>query len=70
MALFALVFALEIRPMITFARWRKARARGASAAVGSGAGLSGLIAVNDAETAIVVVIPFVAALMARGAWLF
>jgi putative membrane protein len=70
MALFALVFALEIRPMLTFARWRKARARGASPALGGGAALSGLIAVNDAETAIVVVIPFAAALMARGAWLF
>ena len=36
----------------------------------SDANLPLLIAVNDAEVALVVVIPFVAALMARGAWLF
>jgi putative membrane protein len=70
MTLFLLVFVLEIRPMITFARWRKARARGGSPVPVSGASLSGLIAVNDAETALVILIPFVAALMARGAWLF
>ena len=70
MALFLLVFVLEIRPMVTFARWRKARARNTSPVSASGASLSGLIAVNDAETAIVVLIPFFAALMARGAWLF
>lgn len=68
MALFGLVLALEILPMITFIRWRMARAR-ATAPV-AGANLALLIVVNDAETAIVVVIPFVAALMARGAWLF
>jgi putative membrane protein len=70
MALFLLVFVLEIRPMVTFARWRKARNRNASPVSASGASLSRLIAVNDAETVIVVVIPFAAALMARGAWLF
>jgi putative membrane protein len=70
MALFLLVFVLEIRPMVTFARWRKARARNAPTSPAAGAALSGLIAVNDAETTLVILIPFVAALMARGAWLF
>ncbi len=68
MALFGLVFALEIRPMVTFIRWRAARSRGGSPA--AGANLDGLIGINDAETALVLLIPFAAALMARGAWLF
>jgi putative membrane protein len=68
MALFASVFALEMLPMTTFMRWRGARSRGSAPAVG--AHLSLLITVNDVELAIVIVIPFVAALMARGAWLF
>lgn len=68
MALFGLVLALEIRPMLTFSRWRAARSRGA-APVGE-ANLGALIALNDAEVVIVVLIPFVAALMARAAWLF
>jgi len=69
MALFLLVFVLEVRPMLTFAKWRKARARGDSPAA-SASDLPSLIATNDAETALVVLIPFLAALMARGAWLF
>ena len=68
MALFALVFVLEIRPMLAFIRWRASRKRGTAPAVGDD--LGALIALNDAEVAIVVLIPFVAALMARGAWLF
>ena len=67
MSLFALVLLLEILPMVTFLRWRLAAARSAAPAA---AKLSTLIALNDAETALVCVIPFVAALMARGAWLF
>jgi putative membrane protein len=70
MALFALVLLLEILPMVTFLRWRIAAARKTPPADGGGPGLSTLIALNDAETALVCVIPFVAALMARGAWLF
>jgi uncharacterized membrane protein len=62
------VLALEIRPMLTFIRWRAARSRGATAATESD--LAVLIGLNDAEVMIVVLIPFVAALMARGAWLF
>ena len=67
MALFAAVLALEIRPMVTFLRWRFA-ARGGTTP--PPANLGTLIALNDAEVAIVCVIPFAAALMARGAWLF
>jgi putative membrane protein len=67
MGLFAMVLALEITPMVTFIRWRVARARGAAPRVGN---LDTLIALNDAEVAIVLLIPFAAALMARGAWLF
>ena len=68
MALFALVFALEIRPMVTFARWRAVKRRGGTPLADRG--IDALIRVNDAEAAIVVIIPFIAALMARGAWLF
>jgi putative membrane protein len=68
MALFGLVFALEIFPMITFIRWRIARSRGGTPA--AAANLTLLIALNDTELAIVLLIPFAAALMARGAWLF
>lgn len=68
MGLFALVFALEIRPMMTFMRWRKERARGKVPAIGPK--LDALLALNDAEAVLVVVIPFVAVPMARGAWLF
>jgi len=68
MGLFALVFVLEIRPMTTFIRWRVARGRGTAPDVG--ATPASLIPLNDAEVAIVALIPFVAALMARGAWLF
>ena len=68
MGLFVLVLALEVLPMVTFIRWRIARAKGglsiAAATVGP------LIRLNDLEVVIVVLIPFVAALMSRGAWLF
>jgi hypothetical protein len=56
------------RPMWRFMRWRSARRRSATSV--PIAALTALIALNDAEVAIVVVIPFAAALMARGAWLF
>ncbi len=68
MGLFLLVFALEILPMVTFVRWRLIRARGGDPL--AGAPLGRLIALNDAEVALVLAIPLVAALMARGAWLF
>jgi putative membrane protein len=68
MGLFLLVLALEILPMVTFIRWRVARSRGVVTVAGTN--LSRLISLNDAEVAIVLLIPFAAALMARGAWLF
>jgi len=68
MALFGLVVALEIFPMLTFIRWRAARSRGGAPA--AGANFTVLIGLNDAEVVLVLAIPFVAALMARGAWLF
>jgi putative membrane protein len=68
MALFGLILALEILPMVTFIRWRMARSRGV--APSAGANFAVLIALNNAEAAIVFLIPFIAALMARGAWLF
>jgi putative membrane protein len=69
MGLFALVLALEAYPMVTFIRWRKA-ARSTGGAPVAGAPLATLIGLNDAEVVVVILIPFVAALMARGAWLF
>ena len=68
MGLFLLVFVLEIQPMVTFIRWRIAKDR-AGELVGK-APLDRLITLNDVETVLVLVIPFAAALMARGAWLF
>ena len=68
MALFLLVLAIEMYPMYTFIQWRVRRSRGGSPT--AGANFRSLIAWNDAEVGIVVLIPFAAALMARGAWLF
>jgi putative membrane protein len=68
LALFAAVFALEIAPMLTFIGWRRARAAGR--APWTAAPLARLVRVNDAELVLVVLIPFAAALMARGVWLF
>jgi putative membrane protein len=67
MALFALIFALELKPMITFVRARVARRRGAALPSFS---QDAFRRVNGAETALVVAIVFAAAFMARGAWLF
>jgi putative membrane protein len=68
MTLFLLVFLLEIRPMVTFIKWRMALRKGGSPT--SAARLDPLVRLNDLELALVVLIPFVATLMARGAWLF
>ena len=68
LGLFATVFALEIVPMLTFSAWRRARAGGA--APWTTAPIGRLVRLNDAELALVVLIPFAAALMARGVWLF
>jgi putative membrane protein len=68
LGLFAAVFALEIMPMLTFIAWRRARSTGATP--WATAPIGRLVRVNDIELALVVLIPFAAALMARGAWLF
>lgn len=67
MALFVTVVALEIWPMVTFIRWRKARRAGTP--LPGVDRLARLILVDDVQTALVVVLPFVAAAMARGLWL-
>jgi len=66
MGLFALVFALEIAPMAAFIRWRALLRKGSPIDTGRAALF---VRINDAQTAIVVLIPFVAAAMARGLWL-
>ncbi len=68
MGLFVAVVLLELVPMITFIRWRRAHGRGQAPAGGPSVGA--LIRINDLELAIVVVILFVATMMARGLWLF
>lgn len=63
LGLFATVIALEIRPMLTLLRWRAALRRGATPDTSAARALYHL---NHAELALVVVIVFVAAFMARG----
>jgi len=67
MALFGIVFALELAPMVTFIRVRAARGRGAPPPPFP---INTFRRINTAETVLVVTIVFVAAFMARGAWLF
>src|SRR5262249_37732435 len=67
MGLFVAVLALEIFPMITFIKWRIARARGSNPT--ADAPLTVLVRLNDLEIALVVLIPFAASLMSRGVWL-
>jgi putative membrane protein len=67
LGLFGLVFALELAPMITFIRVRSARKLHTPLprfSVGT------YRRINSAELGLVVAIVFVAAFMARGAWLF
>ena len=63
MTVFALVFALEIWPMVTFIGWRRQLARGAAPDVSRA---RALYAITHVEMMLVVVIVFVAAFMARG----
>jgi putative membrane protein len=67
LGLFALVFALELTPMMTFIRVRSARSRGKALPRFS---IEAYRRINQAEVVLVVAIVFVAAFMARGAWLF
>jgi putative membrane protein len=66
MGLFALLFALEILPMITFIRWRVVTGSGGTPDTSR---VSVFARINDLEVALVVLIVFVAAMMARGLWL-
>jgi putative membrane protein len=63
MALFLAVVLLEIRPMLTFIRWRVQLGRGQAVDTSPARALYTL---NHVQLAIVVVMVFVASLMARG----
>jgi putative membrane protein len=67
LTLFGIVFMLEQAPMITFMRVRSARSRGMAP---PSFPIETYRRLNAAELALVVAIVFVAAFMARGAWLF
>jgi putative membrane protein len=67
LGLFAMIFALEIRPMMTFIRVRSARSKGSAV---PGFPIETFRRINAAELILVVAIVFVAALMARGVWMF
>jgi len=67
LALFGMVFALELRPMMTFIRVRSARSKGMPVPQFP---IDAYRRINAIELALVVAIVFVAAFMARGAWLF
>jgi putative membrane protein len=67
LALFGAVVVLELAPMITFVRVRAARRRGGPLPRFS---VEAYRRINAVEVAMVVTIVFVAAFMARGAWLF
>jgi putative membrane protein len=67
LGLFALVFALELGPMMTFIRVRIAQGRGMALPAFS---VEAYRRVNAIEVALVVAIVVVAAFMARGAWLY
>jgi len=63
MALFALILAIEIRPMVTFIRWRAELRRGQTPDTSVA---RGLYLVNHMEMGLIVLMVFVAAFMARG----
>jgi putative membrane protein len=65
MALFGIVFALEIWPMMTLGRWRSAHRHGMRVDTSQAPLLAHL---NHAELALALVIVFVASAMARGLW--
>jgi putative membrane protein len=67
LSLFAIVFVLELAPMMTFIRVRTARRRNQPLPTFP---LEAYRRINAVEVGLVVTIVFVAAFMARGAWLF
>ena len=67
LALFGIVFVLELAPMQTFMRVRRARRRGLAIPRFA---IDAYRRINTIEMALIVGIVFVAAFMARGAWMF
>ena len=67
LALFGVIFGLELTPMRTFVRVRSARRHHTALPRFP---VDTYRRINSAEIALVVIIVFVAAFMARGAWLF
>ena len=67
LGLFAMVFGLELAPMITFIRVRRTRAAGTAL---PRVDVERYRRINTTELALVVSIVFAAAFMARGVWLF
>jgi putative membrane protein len=67
LALFGIVFLIELTPMMTFIRVRSARRRHAALPRFP---LAAYRRINAAEVALVIAIVFAAAFVARGAWLF
>jgi uncharacterized membrane protein len=67
LGLFAAVFVLELTPMRTFMRARAAQSRGQPLPQFP---VDQFRRINSIELALVVIIAFVAAFMARGAWLY
>ncbi len=67
LGLFLLIFVLEVKPMMTFVQVRSARRRGTTLPAFPAEAYR---RINSAQMALVVGIVFVAAFMARGAWLF
>ena len=63
MALFVLILLLELWPMMTFIRWRIRQSKGLPIDTSRAALLT---RVNDAELALVLAMPFLASMMARG----
>jgi putative membrane protein len=63
MALFALVVALEVWPMLTLIRWRVALRNGGTPDTSSA---RALYSITHAEMAVVILMVFIAAFMARG----
>lgn len=68
MGLFGLIFALEIFPMVTLIQWRLKRRKTAQWKVPKDK-LGLFVRLNDCEVGLLVLLPFVAAAMARGVWL-
>jgi putative membrane protein len=65
MGLFLAIVALEIRPMLTLMRWRRARRRGSRVDTSQA---PALFQVNHIQLGLAVVMVFVASAMARGLW--